>query len=137
MLEAIPTKEQLTDMLGTEKYEIWQTITKAIEEQYEMETLWNSGGKVWDYEYKYRRAGKTLCALYARKNCLGVLIILGKNEREKFEQEHELFSEELFHLYQKTKTYHDGKWLMIKPEDVSLLDDIKKLLHIKRKPNKK
>ena len=26
-----------------------------------MERLWNTGGKNWTYEYKYRRGGKTLC----------------------------------------------------------------------------
>lgn len=40
-------------------------------------------------------------------------------------------------LYKNTTTYHDGKWVMIELKDLSLLEDIKKLLLIKRKPNKK
>lgn len=50
-----------------------------------MECLWNKGGKAWKYEYKYRRVGKTLCALYAKENCVGFMVVLGKNERLKFE----------------------------------------------------
>ena len=45
-----------------------------------MDCLWDKGGKAWKYEYKYRRGGKTLCVLYARENCVGFMIILGKTE---------------------------------------------------------
>ncbi|MEY8433248.1 DUF3788 family protein [Lachnospiraceae bacterium 48-42] len=40
-----------------------------------MERLWNTGGKKWTYEYKYRRGGKTLCSLYAKGGCVGSMII--------------------------------------------------------------
>jgi len=40
-------------------------------------------------------------------------------------------------IYDETKTYHDGKWLMFEPTDTALFDDFVKLLGIKRKPNKK
>ena len=99
-----------------------------------MDTLWDKGGKAWTYEYKYRRGGKTLCGLYARENCVGFLVILGKNERLKFEQKRETFSAEVQRIYDETKTYHDGKWLMFEPTDTSLFDDFIRLLRIKRKP---
>ena len=50
-----------------------------------MDSSWNKGGKAWKYEYKYRRGGKTLCALYAREHCVGFMIILGKAKRLKFD----------------------------------------------------
>lgn len=102
-----------------------------------MDRLWNNGGKAWTYEYKYRRGGKTLCALYARKNCVGFMIILGKEERLKFENERETYSEEVQSIYEGAKTYHDGKWMMFAPTDTSLFDDFIRLLRIKRKPNRK
>ena len=43
----------------------------------------NTGGKNWTYEYKYRRGGKTLCALYAREGCMGFMVIFGKEEKGK------------------------------------------------------
>ena len=43
------------------------------------------GGKNWTYEYKYRRGGQPLCSLYAKDNCIGFMIIFGKDERIKFE----------------------------------------------------
>ena len=102
-----------------------------------MERLWNKGGKAWTYEYKYRRGGKTLCALYARENCIGFMIILGKDEQLKFDTDRNNYSKEVQKVYDETKTYRDGKWLMFEPTDTALFDDFVKLLGIKRKPNRK
>ncbi|GFI61719.1 hypothetical protein IMSAG049_00882 [Clostridiales bacterium] len=95
------------------------------------------GCKAWTYEYKYRRGGKTLCALYARENCIGFMIILGKDERLKFEEDRESYSKEVQKIYDETQTYHDGKWMMFEPIDTSLFDDFIRLLRIKRKPNRR
>ena len=63
-----PTSETIETLIGKELYQIWNALCLLIEHKYEMERLWNSGGKQWKYEYKYRRGGKTLCALYAKEN---------------------------------------------------------------------
>ncbi len=89
-----------------------------------MERLWNSGGK-------------TLCALYARANCIGFMVILGKDERLKFEEGRNNYSEAVQKAYDVSRTYHDGKWLMFEPVDTSLFDDFINLLGVKRKPNRK
>lgn len=136
MLEK-PNEKEMTDLVGKSLYEIWTKLCDLIDENYDMDRLWNKGGKAWTYEYKYRRGGKTLCALYARENCIGFMIILGKNERLKFENERENYSEEVQRFYDETQTYHDGKWIMFEPVDTSLFDDFIKLLKVKRKPNRK
>ena len=89
------------------------------------------------YEYKYRKGGKTLCSLYARENCLGFMIIFGKDERLKFEENRESYSAEVQKAYDEAQTYHDGKWIMFYPEDDSLFPDFMRLLEIKRKTNRK
>ena len=137
MLENIPSQSTMTELLGQSLFEVWQELCSAIDEKYEMERLWNTGGKNWTYEYKYRRGGKTLCALYARENCVGFMIILGKDEQLKFDTDRNSYSKEVQKIYDETKTYHDGKWLMFEPTDTALFDDFVKLLGIKRKPNKK
>ena len=65
------------------------------------------------------------------------LIILGKDERLKFEADRDTFSQEVQRIYDETQTYHDGKWLMFEPMDTTLFDDFTRLLRIKRKPNRK
>ncbi len=137
MLDKKPNEEEITALVGKSLYEIWTKLCDLIDENYDMDRLWNKGGKAWTYEYKYRRGGKTLCALYARENCIGFMIILGKDERLKFENERENYSVEVQRIYDEAQTYHDGKWIMFEPVDTSMFDDFIKLLKIKRKPNRK
>ncbi len=137
MLEITPSAEEMTTLVGESLYDIWNKLNALIEEQYDMDCLWNKGGKAWKYEYKYRRGGKTLCALYAREACVGFMIILGKDERLKFATDRDHYSKEVQRIYDETQTYHDGKWLMFEPADTTLFDDFSRLLRIKRKPNRK
>ena len=137
MLDTIPAAGQMAALLGEPLYEIWNQLCALIDEKYDMDRLGENGGKAWVYEYKYRRGGRTLCALYARENCLGFMIILGKDERLKFEEGRESYTKEVQRIYDEAQTYHDGKWIMFLPQDASLFDDFIKLLRIKRRPNRK
>ena len=137
MLDAIPNTAQMTALVGEHLYEIWKELCALIDEKYDMDRLWDKGGKAWTYEYKYRRGGKTLCALYAKENRIGFMVILGKDERLKFENDRENYSKEVQRVYDEAQTYHDGKWMMFEPVDTSLFDDLISLLTIKRKPNRK
>ena len=132
----IPTPETLEALIGKELYDIWTSLHQLIEQKYNREQMWNHGGKKWTYEYKYRRGGKTLCALYAKEQTIGFMVILGKDERTKFESMREMFSNAAQKIYDETTTFHDGKWLMFELKDTSLFNDIERLLSIKRKPNR-
>jgi len=136
MLGKIPTNEEMVALIGQRLFEVWIQLCKLIESKYYMERLWNSGGKRWTYEYKYRRGGKSLCALYAKENVFGFMIIFGKDERAKFEANRDDYSIEVQRVYDESTTYHDGKWMMFELTDMSLFSDMEKLLQIKRKPNK-
>ena len=136
MLDTIPNKEEMTALVGESLYNVWEKLCALIDEKYDVDRLWDKGGKAWKYEYKYRRGGKTLCALYARENCVGFMIVLGKDERSKFEADRESYTEEVQKKYDEAKTYHDGKWILFEPVDSSLFDDFMRLLRIKRKPNR-
>ena len=132
-----PMADELSNLVSKPLYEVWNKLVALIDENYDMERLWNSGGKVWKYEYKYRRGGKTLCSLYARENRIGFMVIFGKDERTKFEADRVDYLEETRDVYDQAKTYHDGKWMMFEPKDTSMFNDFLKLLSIKRKQKKK
>ena len=137
MLDRIPDREEMTALVGESLYNVWDKLCASIDEKYDMDRLWDKGGKAWKYEYKYRRGGKTLCALYARENCIGFMIILGRDERLKFEADRGNYTKEEQEIYDGAQTYHDGKWIMFEPVDTSLFLDFIRLLGIKRKPNRK
>lgn len=133
----VPNKEELTALVGESLYAVWNQLCALIDEKYDMDRLWNHGGKAWKYGYKYRRGGKTLCALYARENCVGFMVILGRDERLKFEADRESYTKEVQERSDEAQTYRDGKWIMFEPVDSSLFPDFIRLLRLKRAPNRK
>ena len=137
MLENLPSQKTMTELLGQSLFEIWQRLCLAIDEKYEIERIWNTGGKNWIYEYKYRKGGKTLCCLYAKNNCIGFMIIFGKDERTKFENIRGTLSNTVCKQYDEAKTYRDGKWVMFYPTNTAEFADYMNLLAIKRKQNRK
>ena len=134
---ADPGAAELEQLLGGEQYRMWTAVRGLIEGHYEMETQWKRGGRAWTYEYKYRRGGRTLCALYARPGEMGVMIVFGREERAKFETARDAFGAAVRAVYDQAILYPEGKWLMLLPRDGALLADIERLLLIKRKPNRK
>lgn len=132
-----PTNDALEALIGANTLDIWDRLTEHIDQLYDMDRIWDKGFKDWNYEYKYRRGGKTLCTFYARSNVANILIVLGKSEREKFEMQRESFTEQTLALYDATESLHDGKWLWIPINENLSFDDVLRMLKIKRKPNRK
>ncbi len=130
-------REELERLVGIEKVNIFYDMVDAITLLYDMDQTWNNGGKKWVYEYKFRKSGKTLCAFYFKKSTLGLMIIFGKDERAKFEKIRNELLPVVIDTYDNAQTFYDGKWVMFNITDYLLIDDIKKLLFIKRKPNRK
>lgn len=137
MIDMIPTGEQIESLLGGTAMEAWNDLIEFVEFNYDFEPVWDEGGKYGIWEVKYRKNGKTLCSFYITNGQFTVLVILGKAERESFELSHEEFSSEINDLYTNTLQYHDGKWLWINVFDMSLSEDIKRLIVIKKKPKRK
>lgn len=137
MFEKVPKAEELNQLMGEDIFKTWSAINNFIKDNYDMEMIWDNGGKAGVFELKYRKGGRTFCALYPREKGICILIIFGKNEREKFEASRGNFSTYINNLYDNTHQYHDGKWLCLDITNSSLIEDIERLLLIKKKPNKK
>ena len=130
-------KEDLEKLVGSDKVNTFYDIVDEITKLYDMEQIWNKGGKKWTYEYKFRKGGKTLCAFYFKDNTLGFMIIFGKEERTKIEEMRNEISPSILEIYDTAETFHDGKWVMFNITNNLIIEDLKKLLFIKRKPNRK
>lgn len=130
-------REELEKLVGTDKVNIFYKIVDEITLLYDMDQTWNNGGKKWIYEYKFRKSGKTLCAFYFKENMLGFMIVFGKEERTKVEEIRNELSSDILETYDNAQTFHDGKWVMLNITDYSMIENLKKLLFIKKNPNRK
>ena len=133
--EIIPSRETIIEYIG-DAISTLDELIEFIEINYGFDSLWNYSAKHDKYEYKYRKGGKTLVTFYIQRGFLTALVVFGKVEREKFDQLQNEFSSEIVQLYNNTHQYHDGKWLWVSLLDKSVIEDIKKLILIKRKPKK-
>ena len=117
----------------------WEKLTGYIRFYYEMDELWEEGNPAHKHHsnLRFRRGGKTLITLCIREGYFIAAIVLGKDERDMFEQQRKRFGKEVRKEYDKAEVYHDGKWLGFNITDELLVKDILCLLEIKRKPNRK
>lgn len=130
-------RTELEKLIGIDRVNIFYDLVNEITLLYDMDQAWNNGGKKWTYEYKFRKGKKTLCAFYFKENLLGLMIIFGKEERAKVEEKRNELLSDVLEAYDNTQVFHDGKWVMFPINDHSILADLKTLLLIKRKPNRK
>ncbi len=88
-------------------------------------------------ELKFRRGGKTILTVYIRDDRYDFLVIFGKLEREQFEKQRDAFPKMIQDIYDNSKTHYDGKWMSIPVSDLETLEWVKKMVLIKKKPNRK
>lgn len=86
---------------------------------------------------KFRQGKKTVVSINLHKDHFDFQIIFGKAEREEFEAVRHEFPQEIQKLYDRERTLHDGKWLLIRVDDLRTFEAVKKLILIKKKPNRK
>ena len=138
MDRAIKAYSEVKAMLGNAS-PAWEKLVGHIRFYYVMDEKWVEGKPTHkNYNNLFiRRGGKSFVILGIREGYFIAAIVLGKDERAKFDEQRETFGEAVCKEYDEAETYHDGKWLGFDVSDESLVDDIIRLLHLKRKPNRK
>jgi len=86
---------------------------------------------------KFRQGKKTIVSVNIHEDHYDFQMIFGKTEREKFETQRDAFAQSIIDLYDQAHTYHDGKWMLIRVDSLQTLEDVKKMIIIKKKPNRK
>lgn len=129
-----PTNEKLMYLLGTQKFQLWQQIQDFADLSYSPAHAWHTGGKAGLFELKFQTAGKTIFSLFAKEKSLSLMLIFGLQERTAYEKQKDAFSSYIQSVYDSSKTFHDGKWMMFDEIDTKNFEDIQKLIFIKKKP---
>lgn len=65
----IPTPETLEALTGKELYDLWTSLRQLIEQKYNMEQMWNHGGKKMDLRIQIsQRRKNSMCPIRQRTN---------------------------------------------------------------------
>ena len=95
-------------------------------------------GKYYDIDcLKFRQGKRTILSINIHDDYYDFQVIFGKNEREKFEALRGEFPVAIQNLYDAAHTYHGGKWMLIRVDDLETLEIVKQLILIKKEPNRK
>lgn len=132
-----PTVKDITDYLGKDASEAWEDITTFLAENYNFTPETVFGGKKYGWAIRYRRSGRSLCTLHPEKGAFTVLVVLGSKETEQTLAALSDFSPDFANVISGARQYHDGRWLWLRVLDKADITDIKRLLQIKKKPQKK
>ena len=131
-----PGQKEIYNAIGSEAKKAWKCIQDFLKKNYDIEPETVFYGANYGWNIRYRKSGKTLCSLFPEENAFSVLIVFGKKEVERATGMLINFDKDIQDIILNTEQLHDGKWLWIRVNKIEEIDDIKKLILIKRKPAK-
>lgn len=134
-MESEPSDDYILEFVGKAK-DPWLKFTQFLDKTYDFSPEKINYGKKYGWAIRYRKSNRTWCALYPKKDSFQVQIIFGKKEVEKFQNQRSEFSDFVLNKFDSTKQLHDGRWMFFIIKDSLLIEDLKKLMLIKKKPRK-
>jgi len=129
-----PTREEIDAALGASASH-WQALLDFIETSFAIPPVFSFGGKNYGWNLWYKKGGKALTTLYPQKDHFIAQVVLGKEQVEKALALE--LGEKVSRILQETPQFHDGRWLFIPVSDEADVQDVERLLLLKRKPIKK
>ena len=133
-----PDSDTVLRWIGLDSFKRWNNLVKYIEDTYPgvfPQNEWLYGGKKYGWGLRFKKS-KSFCTLIPERNRFAIQIVLGRKEREKTESVLPELHLSIREIYASSTTYHDGKWLFIIPDSDEIIEDVKRLLAIKRSPKK-
>lgn len=129
--ERKPSHEEVRQFLGSLSG-LWNEICSFINNNYQIEGEFKYYGVKTGWAYRVHKAGKALIMLFFEAGGLMAQIVLNPEQTEKALTSGLSLSTNK--MLKEAKVYHDGRWLFINLKTEKDLEDVKKLLQVKRKP---
>lgn len=131
--DPLPKYTELRKFIGKAILPFDEIIT-FLDKNYDFQREIYFGGKNFGVMVRYRKNGKTLIQIFPEKDGFEIVLIYGKKERETFESRKKEFPKYLTKIYDNTKEYHDGKWMLIRIENSKYNNELIEMIKIKKKP---
>lgn len=132
---AVPDDSTIRDWIGADAFKFWSEHREWIETSYPgvFAPDWRYGGKNRGWSLRYKKT-KAFCTLLPEFKKFSTVIVMGRTEREKFEERRYVWRSQTVKIYDDAKTYIDGKWLTVPVYSEEDLSEVRDLLMMKRPP---
>lgn len=134
--EPLPDFEEIRSFIGEPAGKVFDRLISFLDQHYDFTREIYFGGKNYGVMVRYRKNGKTLLGIFPERNGFSIVLVYGKKEVTLFEENQSEFSDYLCQIFNTTKQYHDGRWLLIRVEDEAYYDELLKMIAFKKKPNR-
>lgn len=111
--------------------EISRDACRFLYSRYELDEIANGNDTVM-----YVDGDSLFLAIHIRRDRFDFVIILGDAERRALEERPNEFPKNVLTVYNDMKLWNDGKWIEIPVSDFEALEAVKRLLLMKKKPNR-
>ena len=132
---AAPDEDAVRDWIGARAFGHWTALQKWIDASYPgvFAPEWLYGGQKRGWTLRYKKT-KAFCTLVPGYKQFSVQVVLGRAEREAFEERRYLWRKPLVELYDEAREYPDGKWLTVPVASADDRHDVIELVSMKRPP---
>lgn len=132
-----PRDSEVAAWIGEHSFEYWKKIVSLIDRKYPDVFVpeWLYGGKKHGWYFRYKK-NKSFCTLIPVKGRCAILVVFGRDERQKVEAIKDNLLKSIKEEYEKAATYHDGKWVLFTVDSDAVVKDLELLLGVKRRGKK-
>ena len=118
---------------------LWDELCSHLEKNYAVspKICYSSCSGAPGWNVKYQKSGRALCTLYPDEGFFTCLVSVGGREAQAAELLMSDFTETVRNLYLSAKPYNGGRWLMIPVTSPEILNDVKQLVALRVKKQKK
>lgn len=128
----VPT---LAEMEAYIQNPLFEALVRHLETAYKAryEIMYSGDTVLLGWNVRFYKAGRTLCRLYPRVGSFGLLVVVGRKEKERVEAALPQLSPQLREIYAATKEGMGQRWLIfdLQAPD-ALFEDVKALIQIRR-----
>ena len=128
-----PTDAEIAASLGPAA-RFWDALTTQLAGAYGIEPTLVPPSRNYGWDLKYRKGGQTLVSLTPDHDSFTALVVLGAKETEAA-RELDL-GEHVRAVFEEARQYHDGRWLFVSVASERDVDDVMRLLRLKRRPRR-
>lgn len=130
-----PGNSEVAAWIGEHAFEYWKKIISLIDRKHPDVFVpeWLYGGRKHGWSLRYKK-DKSFCTLIPEKDRFAILVVFGRDERQKVEAIKDHLLAQTKEEYEKAATYHDGKGVLFTVDSDAVVKDMELLLGVKRKP---
>ncbi|KUO70500.1 MAG: hypothetical protein APF77_09870 [Clostridia bacterium BRH_c25] len=129
----MPDYDEIDDYIKLPARELWRQFNHFVQHRYKASPriMYSKCSAKPGWNVKYQKSGKSLCTLYPEKDCFIALIVITLDLLPVIEALSEELTEDVVSTIRGAKPFNGTKWLMLKVNSDSTLNDVKQLLLLK------